>query len=410
MLRFAPSPTADMNIGSLRVALLNYIVSQQKNEDFIIRIEDTDKEKNIEGKDTEILDLLALFNIKYSQVIYQSENVRFHTAMALQLMHEKKAFSCFCSDNWLENKREEAKAAKKPYKYDDACRNLPDELVLDNTSPFTIRIKKPDKTDSEPKDIDSFIIMNQDKVPTYNFACAVDDMLSDISVVVRDEEYLNNSTKQDHIRTSLAYEKKIQYTHLSSIKNAPSVKWLLEEGFLPEAISNYLVSIGYKTPKEIFTMTEAIEWFDLSLVLNTPLEFDISMLRHINREHLKNLDDKELSRYVGFADTEIGKLAKVYLEEVSTTKELKSKIRAIFAKKEIPEELADAAKTIVEAIKEAPYFENYDDLKKYLITQLELDDKKFSDSFRYLLTGAKNGPDIAKIYKYLKNYIGEIIK
>ena len=406
MLRFAPSPTGDMHIGSLRVALLNYIVSQQKNEDFIVRIEDTDKERNIEDKDKEILDLLALFNIKYSQIIYQSENVRFHTAMALQLMHENKAFSCFCSPQWLENKREEAKTANKPYMYDDACRNLPDELVLDNTSPFTIRIKKPDET----KDIDSFVIMDQNKIPTYNFACAVDDMLSDISVVIRDEEHMDNSAKQDHIRTSLAYEKKVQYTHLPSIKNDPSVKELLEEGFLPEAISNYLVSIGNKTPKEIFTMSEAIEWFDLLSVSKSPIEFDINILRHINHEHLNNLDDKELSRYVGFADEEIGKLAKVYLTEVSTTKELKSKISAIFAKKEIPEEFSKTAKNIAEIIKQAPYFEKYEEFEKYLMNESGLKGESFLKPLRYLLTGAENGPDIAEIYKYLKNYIGEIIK
>ena len=108
MLRFAPSPTGDMHIGHLRVAIFNYITAKQRNEDFIVRIEDIDKETNIEGKDQEILDILALFKIEYSQLIYQSQNVRFHSAMALQLMHEKKAFSCFCSDDWLEKKRKEA--------------------------------------------------------------------------------------------------------------------------------------------------------------------------------------------------------------------------------------------------------------------------------------------------------------
>ncbi|MCD4667786.1 MAG: glutamate--tRNA ligase, partial [Sulfurimonas sp.] len=214
MLRFAPSPTGDMHIGNLRVALFNYIVSKQKNEDLIIRIEDADKEKNIEGKDKEILDILGLFGIEYSQVIYQSENVRFHTAMALQLMHEKKAFSCFCSPQWLENKREEAKANKKAYRYDDACANLPAELVIDNTNPFTIRIAKP--TDEiiikdhikgevtfKPDDIDSFIIMREDKTPTYNFACAIDDMLSDISIIIRGEDHMSNTPKQNHIRNSL---------------------------------------------------------------------------------------------------------------------------------------------------------------------------------------------------------------
>ena len=407
MLRFAPSPTHDMHIGDLRIAIFNYIVSKQKNEDFIVRIEDTDKDKNIEDKDKEILDLLGLFGIEYSQVIYQSENVRFHTAMALQLMHEKKAFSCFCSPDWIENKRKEAKDKKIPYRYDDACRNLPDELVIDNTSPFIIRIKGTDEAD-----VDSFMIMNQDKISTYNFACAVDDMLSDISTVIRDENHLSNTSKQEHIRNSLQYDKKIEYVHLASILNDNdfTIKGLLEDGFLPEAIVNYLILITNNTPKEIFTMSEALEWFDLEKISKAPASFDIKILRDINKKHLLNLDAKELSRYVGFADEEIGKLAAVYLEEVGTTKELKSKISSIFAPKEIPEEFSEASKTIAEIIKNAPYFEEYDDFKKYVIKESGLEGENFLKPLHYLLTGAENGPDIAKIYKYIKNYIGEIVK
>ena len=404
MLRFAPSPTRDMHIGDLRVALFNYIIAQQKNEDFIVRVEDMDKEENIEGKDKEILDLLALFNIKYSQIIYQSENIRFHTAMALQLMHEKKAFSCFCSDNWLDGKKQEAKDAKQVYKYDDACRNLPDELVLDNTNPFTIRIKKAD----EAEDMDSFIILNQDKTPTQNFASAVDDMLSDISIVIQDEKYKKDTPKQEHIRASLAYEKKIKYIYLPSIidDDKISIKWLLEEGFLPEAISNYLVSTAIKPPRKIFNMINTIEWFDIFSILKEPVKFNMDILRHINNEHLKNLEDKELSRYVGFADEEIGKLAKVYLKELSTTKELKLKISAIFNKKELNDEFLEVAKII----KNTPYFEKYEDFKKYILDNSDLADEHFSKSFYYLLTDSENGPEIAEIYKYLKNYIGEIIK
>jgi len=427
MLRFAPSPIGEMHIGNLRVALFNYILSKQRNEDFIVRIEDIDKEKNIEDKDKdkdkEILEILSLFGIEYSQVIYQNENVRYHTAMALQLMHEKKAFSCFCSPEWLNKKREEAKEAKELYRYDDACRNLPHELVIDNTSPFTIRITNPDSTITikdyiegeisfEPKDVDSFIIMEQDKTPTYNFACAVDDMLSDISVVIRSEEHLNDTPKQDHIRTSLGYDKKIEYVHLPIILNDNefSIKLLLEEGYLPEAISNYLISIGNKVPEEIFTLEESKEWLDLSKLSKSPARFDITILKHINKEHLKNLDAKELSRYVGFADQDIGELARVYLEEASTTKELKSKIQPIFEDKEIPKEFAESARIMIKTIKNAPYFEEYDAFKKYIMNETDLKDTNFSKTLRYLLTGAKNGPDIAKIYKYLKNYIGEIVK
>ena len=432
MLRFAPSPTGDMHIGNLRVAIFNYIVSKQKKEDLLVRIEDTDKERNIEGKDQEILDLLALFGIEYSQVIYQSQNVRFHSAMALQLIHEKKAFSCFCSTEWLEKKREEAKVNKKAYRYDDACRNLPAELVIDNNNPFTIRINRPNEdivikdlikgdVSFKPDAVDSFIIMRQDKTPTYNFACAVDDMLSDISLVIRGEDHMSNTPKQDHIRTSLGYEKKVEYAHLPIILNddgkkmskrddASSVKWLLEEGYLPSAISNYLILIGNKPPQEIFEMEDAIEWFDLDRISKSPARFSLDMLKHINREHLKSLDAKELSRYVGFADSEIGELARVYLEEAGTTKELKAKIAPIFAQKEIPEEFIEQAKLMSETIKKAPYFEEYDDFKNYIMKESGLKGKNFFKPLRLLLTGAGHGPDVAEIYKYLKNYIGEIVK
>jgi glutamyl-tRNA synthetase len=407
MLRYAPSPTADMHVGDLRIAIFNYIISKQKNEDFIIRIED----ENIEGKDKEFLDLLNLFKIEYSQLIYQSENVRFHTAMALQLMHEKKAFSCFCSDNWLEKKREEARIANEDYKYDDACKNLPDELVLDNTSPFRIRLKKPEKSITD--NIDSFVIMTQNKTPTNDFACAVDDMLSDISFIVRSDELRNNTTKQIHIRNSLSYDKKIKYIHLANILNADnifSVKELLEEGFLPEAISNYLISVGNELPKKIFNIDDAIKWLDIEKISKRSTIFDINELREINREHLNNLDNKELSRYVGFADEEIGKLAKVYLKKLSTTKELKSSIGLIFSDKKLLKEFKKSSKIIIEIIKNAPYFEVYNDFKLYIMKESGLDDENVSKELRYLLTGAKDGPDISEIYKYLKNYIGEVIK
>lgn len=432
MLRFAPSPTGDMHIGNLRVAIFNYIVSKQRDEELIVRIEDTDKERNIEGKDQEILDILTLFNIEYSQVVYQSQNIRFHSAMALQLVHNKKAFSCFCSPEWLEKKREESKEQKVAYRYDDACRNLPDELVIDNTSPFTIRVTKPEETITikdyikgevsfEPKDVDSFIILRQDKTPTYNFACAVDDMLSDVSLVIRGEDHMSNTPKQDHIRNLLKYDKKIEYAHLPIILNdngkkmskrddASSVKWLLEEGYLPSAISNYLILIGNKPPKEIFDINEAVKWFDLDKISKSPARFDINMLKHINKEHLKNLEPKELSRYVGFADSEIGELAHVYLEEACTTKELRSKIEPIFADKEIPSEFLESSKIMIETIKNAPYFEEYNDFKKYIMEKSGLKGKNFFKPLRYLLTGVGNGPDIAEIYKYLKNYIGEIIR
>lgn len=424
MLRFASTPTGDMHIGNLRVALFNFIVAQQRKEALIVRIEDTEKEKNIEGKDQEILGILDLFDIKYSQTIYQSQNFRFHSAMALQLMHEKKAFSCFCSPDWIQKKIDEAETANKPYLYDDACANLPAELVIDNTSPFTVRINRPiediivsdlikGKLTFKADTIDSFMILKQDKTPMYDFACAVDDMLSDISLIILGEDNMDNTPKQVHVRAALQYDKEIQYTHVPNILNDDefSVKQLLEQGYLPSAIANYLLLIGNKTPKKIFTMQEAVEWFNIDNVSKSPESFDINMLKDINKEHLKNLDAKELSRYVGFADEEIGELARLYLEEeVGTTKDLKSKIEPIFAKKVIPDDLKEQTNTIKAVIKDAPYFDEYNNFKDYVMKESGLKEDNFIKPLRLLLTGTQSGPDIEEVYKYLKNYLGGILK
>jgi len=237
-------------------------------------------------------------------------------------------------------------------------------------------------------------------------------MLNDISIVIEAKEHMSNLSKQEHIRESLSYDKKVEYSYITSIvsDDIPSVKFLLEEGFLPEAISNYLISIGNETPKEIFTLAEAREWFTLDTLSNTPALFDIDTLRHINQEHLKALDPKELSRYVGFADIEIGELARIYLQEVGTTKELKAKITTIFSERIIPEALTKSVATMKAIIISAPYFDKYDDFKNYIIKESELEGENYSKALRTLLTNAQSGPDLVKIYKYLKNYIGEIVK
>ncbi|MCG3658414.1 glutamate--tRNA ligase [Aliarcobacter butzleri] len=433
MLRFAPSPTGDMHIGNLRVAVFNYIVSKQLKEDLIIRIEDTDKERNIEGKDKEILEILNLFSIEYKTVFYQSDNLKYHQKMALQLMTQKKAFACFCSDEKLEELREESIKKGIPFRYDGFCENLSDEAVLNVNAPFTVRLKKPDHNikftdllkgdfDYAPFDIDSFIILRQDKTPTYNYACSVDDMLMDISIVIRGEDHVSNTPKQIHIRDSLGYTKEIKYVHLPIILNAQtgkkmskrddasSVKWLIEQGFLPSAIANYLVLMGNKTPSEIFTLEEAIEWFKIENISKSSAKFDIDKLRFINRKHIENLDDMRLSKILGFADSDIGKLGKLFLEEASTIKEIKEKIEPIFASKTTLEGFENEFKAIKECLQKATYFDNYEDLKNYIVNETSLKGKNLFKPLRYILTGVENGPNLSDIYPLIKNYLGDIIK
>ena len=433
MLRFAPSPTGDMHIGNLRVALINHILSKQLNEELLIRIEDTDKKRNVDGKEKEILELLTLFSINFTRVVHQSENSKFHSQMAMKLLLDKKAFNCFCSDEVLEIDREKAKANKQPYRYSGFCETISDEAKFECNAPFVVRVKKPEKNiiftdaikgkiDNKPFDVDSIIILRQDKTPMYNFACAIDDMLFDISTVVRGEDQLPNTPKQINIREALGYTREIKYAHLPMILNmetgkkmskrddVSSVQWLVDEGYLPVAISNYIILLGYNPPTEIFTLEEAEDWFDIDKISKSPAKFDITKLKFINREHIKIMDELRLSKILGYADKDIGTLAKIYIEECDTIKEIKEKLTTLFGKKDILKGFEKEFKILKECLQTAPYFDELSDLKKYITKQTGLKDDQLFIPFRYALTGVKDGPNLAKIYPLIKNYLGEIIK
>ena len=435
MLRFAPSPTGDMHIGNLRVALMNYIVAKQRDEGFILRIEDTDKERNIDGKDKEIEEILKKFAIVADQTFYQSEALGRHQKLAVDLVEKGKAFICICTPEELESDRARAKTEKRAYRYSGKCLALSkeeiDRIKKDNI-PFVIRIKKPqsditfiDEIKGEitmsPDDVDSFVILRADGTPTYNFACACDDMIMGIDFVIRGEDHLSNTPKQIHIRDSLGYDNDIRYAHLPIIlnedgkkmskrDNASSVKWLLEQGFLPDAIINYLLLLGNKTPIEVFNLPEAIEWFDIKNISKSPAKFDINMLKHLNREHISRMDDKELSKIFGFADAQIGKLAKLYLEESSTINELDSKIKTIFAPKKCSDEWAQEMKKIADVITDAPITRDFNEFKNYIIKSTGLKGKKLFKPLRVLITGAEHGPELSEIYPLISSYITEVAK
>jgi len=435
MLRFAPSPTGDMHIGNLRVAILNYLVAQQNNEQFLVRIEDTDVKRNIEGKDTEIMMLLEKFAVIHNSVFHQSEHLNLHQTLALRLLKEEKAFVCKCTDKELEADREEAKANRVAYRYSGRCQDLTQDdyiALKESGKPFVVRLKKPTSDiinhdvikgdiSTAPNEVDAFVILRTDGTPTYNFACACDDMLSNISFIIRGEDHLSNTPKQIHIKNVLGYENETKYAHLPIILNsdgkkmskkdsASSLKWLFEEGFVPDAILNYLLLLGNAkvAPKEIFTLPEAIEWFDLTKISKSPAKFDMNKLRFINREHLKMMDDRQLSTLFGFADADIGKLAKLYLEEASTIKELETKILPIFKPKDFTGEWGEEMRVIADLIFDAPAFDEFDTFKTYIMKKSGFEGKKFFKPLRYLLTGAENGPETSDIYPLIKSYILEV--
>ncbi|NLC28079.1 MAG: glutamate--tRNA ligase [Campylobacteraceae bacterium] len=432
MYRFAPSPTGDMHIGNLRVALFNYICAKQSGKSFFIRIEDTDKARNIEGKDREILTILDTFGISYSSLYYQSKNLKFHHQFAATLLSKGEAFSCFCTEESLNFKRESAKKNAKAYRYDGTCEKLSNGEVLNNENPFVIRMKAPKKAISfidaikgelsfAPENVDSFVIMRHDKSPTYNFACAVDDMLQGATFIIRGEDHVSNTPKQLHIRQSLGFSEDVTYAHLPIILNQDgkkmskrddesSVQWLLGEGFLPETISNYLVLLGNKTPNEVFSLEEALEWFDITQISRSPARFDLDKLRQLNREHLRLADNLKLAALLDFSGEDFGKLAKLYTEEASTLNELKPKLKAIFSPKNALKEFEKEFEMLKVAINEAPFFEEFDEFKSHLINATGLKGKSFFKPLRVLLTGAENGPELGSLYDIINPYLKEIIR
>ncbi|MEA3418526.1 MAG: glutamate--tRNA ligase [Campylobacterota bacterium] len=433
MLRFASSPTGDMHIGNLRVAIFNYMVAKQRDVNFIVRIEDTDKERNIEGKDTEILQILEKFALPHDSVSHQSENLHMHQTLAIRLLEEKKAFVCTCTPEELEADREAAKRNRVAYRYSGRCQEVGAEdlrKIKENKTPFVIRLKKPDapimnhdviKGDIQtaPDDVDSFVVLRADMTPTYNFACACDDMISGINLIIREEDHLSNTPKQKHIKQLLGYDMETDYAHLPIVLNiegkkmskqddTSSVKWLFEQGFIPDAIANYLLLLGNKAPTEIFTMPEALEWFKLENISRSPAKFDIDKLRFINRKHLGMMDDKRLSSLFGFADADIGKLAKLYLEEASTINELENKIRPVFAPKNFDGEWSEQMKIMQKIIADAPMIETFDEFKSYMMKESGLKGGNFFKPLRLLLAGAEHGPELSDIYPLIKPYLLEI--
>ncbi len=435
MLRFAPSPTGDMHIGNLRAAIFNFILAKQRGEKFLIRIEDTDMARNIQGKDKEILSLLNLFGLLWDDLVYQSNNFPKHHQFAEFLLQNGKAFYCYCSKEFLEQKKQEAIELKIPFRYDDAWA----ELEKDSNPKPVIRLKGAQSTITyideikgelsfSPNEIDSFVILREDGIPTYNFACACDDMIYDIDYIIRGEDHTSNTPKQILVHKALGYDRQIHFAHLPIIlgesgkkmskrDSASSVSWLLAQGFLPSAISNYLIAMGNTTPQEIFSLNEAIEWFDIHKIAKSPVKFDLARLRFINHEHLMRLNENELALLLDSNSLTLGALARIYLEEVSTLNELRDKIYPLLAPKDIYRlyENEDFSKeceilfaTLTQMQPNLP--QEYEEFKALASTRSDLKGKRFFKPLRILLTGESHGPDLKLMYPYLRLLINDILR
>ncbi len=332
--RFAPSPTGYMHLGNLRSALFEYLVAKSQGGDFLLRIEDTDQKRYVEGAVDFIIDTLSLCGITVDEgptvggdcgPYFQSERLSIYQEYAHKLVDMGKAYYCFCTEERLNQLREEADLRKVPFLYDGHCKHYSKEEALQkiqNGEPYVIRQAMP-KTGVTSYDdlayghisvensvLEDQILLKSDGYPTYNFANVIDDHLMGITHVVRGNEYLSSTPKYLLLYEAFGWVSPL-YIHLPHIikeggkklskrEGDASFMDLYEDGYLPSAIVNYLALLGWSPSdnQEIFSMEELIAKFDPHRINNSPAVYDIKKLQWVNAHYIKSMDFEDYYQLV----------------------------------------------------------------------------------------------------------------
>jgi glutamyl-tRNA synthetase len=325
--RFAPSPTGYLHIGGARTALFNYLFAKHNNGIYTLRIEDTDVERSQEKYVEDILNGLAWLGINWDEGPYfQKDRMDIYREHAYRLLEEGLAYKCYCTAEVLEEKRKIAlKEGKKPA-YDRTCRELKD---APGEKPYVIRFKTPlsgevsfddiirGKITFKCEELDDLVIFRSDNTPTYNFTVVIDDALMELTHIIRGDDHINNTPRQIIIYEALGY-KPPMFAHvplihgkdkarLSKRHGAVSLLEYKNDGFLSEALLNYLSRLGWAHgDQEVFSREEMIESFTLEHVGKSPAIFDIDKLLWLNGHYLKTLPEQSIAeRLIPFLE-EIG--------------------------------------------------------------------------------------------------------
>ena len=329
--RFAPSPTGYLHLGGLRTALYTYLFTKKNNGVFILRIEDTDQERLVEGATEKIYKSLKLAGLIWDEgpdvggpvgPYIQSERKDMYLPYAQQLVREGKAYYCFCTKEELAERRAAAEAEGKTWKYDKHCLHLsPEEIQakLDAGVPYVIRQNIPESGEASFDDVlyghisvdcselDDNVLIKADGLPTYNFANVIDDHTMGITHVLRGNEYLSSTPKYNLLYDAFGWEKPV-YIHLTPVMadstrklskrhGDPSFEDLLDEGYLKDAVVNYISLVGWNPGdnREFFTMDELIEAFSLEGLSKSPAIFDKNKCRWMNAEYIRRMTPEEFT-------------------------------------------------------------------------------------------------------------------
>lgn len=379
-VRFAPSPTGYLHIGGARTALFNWLYARQQQGRMVLRIEDTDTERLKADSVSQILTSLKWLGLDWDEgpetgglygPYYQSERLEMYRREAQRLVAEGKAYYCFCSPEELDQVREEQRLGGQAFRYNQKCRNLLPDLArkrIEAGEKAVIRLRVSERGQIQVNDLvhgkvsfeldqlDDFVILKSNGMPTYNFACVVDDHAMRISQVIRAEEHLSNTPKQVLLYEALGYET-VQFAHVAMIlapdrsklskrHGATSVEEFREQGFLAPAIVNYLTLLGWSpgNEREIFPLAESVKKFQLDKVSKTAAIYDTKKLAWMNGQYMANLDLDEVTRE-----------AIPFLERKGLITEQAAESRYAFIRAVVGV-VRDRVKTLVELTDAAEYF------------------------------------------------------
>jgi nondiscriminating glutamyl-tRNA synthetase len=352
--RFAPSPTGFLHVGGLRTALYNYLFARHHQGDIVLRIEDTDRTRFVEGATESLIHTMKIMGIDYNEgpaaggslgPYLQSQRTDIYQKFARTLLDQGDAYYCFCSVERLEKMRQDQESAGQQPRYDSTCRNLNAAEIrqnLENEIPHVVRLKMPQEGITRFTDLvrgevaiqneltDDQILIKSDGYPTYHLANVVDDHLMQISHVIRGEEWLLSVPKHLRLYEAFGWEPP-RMAHLPLLLNPDrsklskrqgdvAVEDFLEKGYLPEALNNFIALLGWNpgTDQEIFTLSELINLFSLERVNKSGAIFDLHKLNWMNSQYIRQLPVERrhtflatFIRKVGYDTTDEQKTVKV---------------------------------------------------------------------------------------------------
>ena len=346
--RFAPSPTGPLHIGGVRTALFNWLYSKNQKGNFYLRVEDTDKERSKDEYKNQIIQSLKWIGINYDGDEYiQSKKIDDHIKVADALLKNGYAYKCYCSTEEIEEQKKRARQKKIPYIYDRKCRDKTEADAPKNIKPV-IRFKSKivGKTilkdlvqgdvEIENNTIEDFVILRNDGTPTYNLSASVDDHQMNMTHIIRGDDHKINTFKQIQIYEAMKWDlpsfahipliHTIDGKKLSKRDKASTLDDYSKIGIIPDALRNYLLRLGWShKDKEIFTLEESIQYFNLEGVGKSPSKLDISRILSMNEHYIKNIDEDDLF-------DQLTKYCKLYKSEIKADKSEKIKKSLTFLK------------------------------------------------------------------------------